>query len=633
LATNQEDLHYYFKLKHNIQNDSELALSKLEVEKSLGQPCTEIINFVDVLSREPLIDFVSDANTRTQDFITRLPYPGAIQGYQIRASPRDCISLATQITYFREFYVLTGSDRSLLQELLPGVSLEGMQFDKETRLFDMLPYVQAFTVCKKEPRTLLRILPLHTLYEPSDFICRLAMKTEHVDRMFQESIHHVQTEIYRPYSSSSARWFKRIADFMDSREAPQLYLTHYIFGIHGKFFPRMIGAIMNSMNISKGDCILDPFCGSGTLNVESTIRGIDNIGIDMQPLFTMITRLKTESIHWKDEWLKKNIEQLLQNIQVNLESGGFLHDDKINKLDNGLLPKSLMRGIRKDSLAFVGVIKSCIEEGSSETDDKTAETDLQNFCKLPLAYWMRSFLKKQEPKKILQTYGEYLWKMFYSVYYFHQFENEICKFKMGKADVYTRDVRNLIETPDSRIQQREIDGIITSPPYGTAIDYVRDHVWALYMLGLSENHRRLDEEHQIGTQHASRSNIKEIEERSEDFLSLPEIAQRPLTVMVQNHRQDKASAFYRYFVDMRDAFEQMSEVLRSGKQLVLIVGKQQSVGSEKGDIVIELGKIMEEIGRKKPSELEYLSSIDIALQKASQRGAIPTEHVIFFKKK
>ena len=420
---------------------------------------------------------------------------------------------------------------------------------------------------------------------------------------------------------------------MDSREAPQLYLTHYIFGIHGKFFPRMIGAIMNSMNISKGDCILDPFCGSGTLNVESTIRGIDNIGIDTQPLFAMITRLKTETIHWKDEWLKKNIEQLLQNIQVNLESGKFLHDDKIGKLDNSLLPKSLMRGIRKDSLAFVGVIKSCIEEGRYETDDKTAETDLQNFCKLPLAYWMRSFLKKQEPKKILQTYGEYLWKMFYSIYYFHRFENEICKFKMGKADVYTRDVRNLIETPDSRIQQREIDGIITSPPYGTAIDYVRDHVWALYMLGLSENHRRLDEEHQIGTQHASRLNISEIEEKGEDFLSLPEIAQRPLTAMVQNHRQDKASAFYRYFVDMRDAFEQMSEVLRPGKQLVLIVGKQQSVGSEKGDIVIELGKTMEEIGRKKPSELEYLSSIDIALQKASQRGAIPTEHVIFFKKK
>ena len=39
--------HYYFKLKHDIQNDSELALAKLEVERLMGKHAREIINFVE----------------------------------------------------------------------------------------------------------------------------------------------------------------------------------------------------------------------------------------------------------------------------------------------------------------------------------------------------------------------------------------------------------------------------------------------------------------------------------------------------------------------------------------------------------------------------------------------------------
>jgi len=76
----------------------------------------------------------------------------------------------------------------------------------------------------------------------------------------------------------------------------------------------------------------------------------------------------------------------------------------------------------------------------------------------------------------------------------------------------------------------------------------------------------------------------------------------------------------------------MSTVLKPGKKLVMIIGKQQSVSTQNGTITVELGATMEEIGKKKSSALEHLSSIDIELQKASERGAIPTEHIIFFKK-
>jgi len=629
---NSSQVHYYFKNKHNIQNDSELVLSKLEIESLIDRSPDDIVNYVDVLSRQPLIDFISKTNPRTQDYVTRLLYPGTIQGYHIEDTPRDCISLAKQITYFREFYVLTESNDSILTRLLPETPVGELEFRDQVNMYEVLPYVQIFTVLKTTPKLLLRLIALHGLYESSDFVCRLSQKVEHVERMFNESIRHMQTEIYRPYSPSSARWFKRIADFMDSREAPQLYLTHYIFGIHGKFFPRMIGAIMNSMHISKSDCILDPFCGSGTMNVEAAIHGVNSIGIDMQPLFTMMTRLKIRSMYWNDDWLRESIERLLHDIQATLNGDALKKSTKQMTIDDKvdpLLPKSLMKGVRNDSLAFIKSIKNCIDQVGSDAEDETRE-DLQDFCRLPLAYWMRSMLKKQDPAKIFQTYSEYLRKMFYSVYYFHKFDREICNFEIGDVDMYTSDVRELSRIADSRLTKAEIDGIITSPPYGTAIDYIGDHVWALYLLGLTKDHLKLDQEFHIGS--SRKSDVGEIIEKSEDFLSLPETAQKPLVDMVRNGREKKAAALYRYFVDMRSAFEQMSRVLKPGKKLVMIIGKQQSVSTQNGTVTVELGATMEEIGKKKPAALEHLDSIDIELQKASERGAIPTEHVIFFKK-
>lgn len=635
LSAQEGRAHYYFKLKHNIQNDSELELAKLKVERFMRKPAKEIVNFVDVLSEQPLKDFLVNSGVRPQDFITRLPYPGILQGYYFRNTIQNCLDLITRLTYFRDFFVLVESDdTTLAKSVLPNLNVNHVEFTDGVKFYNLLPYAQLFTVRKNSPKMLFRFIPLHTLYEPSDFICRLAWKAQHVDRMFEESIQHIQKQIYRPFSPSSARWFKKIGDFIDEREAPQLYLTHYIFGIHGKFFPRMISAIMNIANVNKGEWILDPFCGCGTMNVEAAIRGINSIGIDMQPLFTMITELKIKCMNWDVEWLRSNIEQLLKDIRLNLESNvpgslsRYIADKKTSEI---FLPSSLMKGVRQDSLEFIKTIKGCILDLGSDIEDEKLREDIQNFCKLPLAYWMRSMLKKQDPSKIFQTYSDYLWKMFFSVYYFNKFKKNIYKFDVGKVIVQTCDVRKLEDLAIPELT-KGVDGIITSPPYGTAIDYIGDHVWALYVLDLTKNHLKLDEEMHIGTPRVSKSVVRQILEKSEDFLSLPEIAQKTLLQMARNGREQKAAAFYKYFVDMRDAFEQMARVLKTGKQLVMIIGKQQVMSTGNKVLTIELGQIMEEIGKAKPVGLKHLSSIDIALQKASERGAIPTEHVIFFKK-
>lgn len=628
---NEREVHYYFKLKHDVQNDSELSLAELEVKKLMGNSPKPIKNFVDVLCRKPLSNFVSMKGIRVQDIITRLPYCGDIQGYYVKAGVKNCLDLIVRLSYFREIFILIPSnDAMLLKKIYPNLKgIEDLTFNKEVNFYALSPYAQVFTLQRGEPKILFRFVPLHVLYEPSHYVCRLARNVSQADRMFKTSIIHFQKNFYRPYSPSSARWFKTIEDFIDERDAPQLYLTHYI-GVKGKFFPRMVRAIMNAAGVDEGDLLLDPMCGSGTMNLEAVLCGINTIGVDFQPLFTKITRIKIDSLKWEDiEWLKKEIEGLLKDIKFNIEaeakretlSSYILEKTKTAEI---YLPRSLRRGVNEDSLRCIEIIKGCIRDLKDE--------GVQEFCELALAYWIRSMLKKQSPEKIIKTYSQRLWSMFFSVYYFWKFKNEVYNTKLGEHLVYTGDARELekvIRPGLEHFGKQYVDVIITSPPYGTAIDYLGEHVYALYVLDLTKNHLKLDKEH-IGSPRIQSSTIGNIISKTDEFLALPKPAQSILQKMVKVGRKAKAATLYKYFIDMHQAFKQMYNVLAPNKFLVMIIGKEQTIKLDKESGTITLGVIMEEMGKN--VGLSHLNSVDIGLRKASERGAIPTEHVIFFKK-
>ena len=69
-----------------------------------------------------------------------------------------------------------------------------------------------------------------------------------------------------------------------------------IEGIHpypAKFIPDIPRALLSVLPVQHGTAVLDPFCGSGTTMVESQRRGFDTIGIDLNPIACLISRIKT----------------------------------------------------------------------------------------------------------------------------------------------------------------------------------------------------------------------------------------------------------------------------------------------------------------------------------------------------
>lgn len=72
----------------------------------------------------------------------------------------------------------------------------------------------------------------------------------------------------------------------------------YTHGIHpypAKFIPELPREIISKCTKER-NIVLDPFCGSGTTLLEACIAGRKSIGIDSNPIATLISRAKTTAL-------------------------------------------------------------------------------------------------------------------------------------------------------------------------------------------------------------------------------------------------------------------------------------------------------------------------------------------------
>jgi tRNA G10 N-methylase Trm11 len=71
-----------------------------------------------------------------------------------------------------------------------------------------------------------------------------------------------------------------------------LHLTHDLHVYKAKFFPRMVGALLNLYGPEAEGVLLEPFSGSGTALFEAALRGISSVGFDIDPVSAMISAAK-----------------------------------------------------------------------------------------------------------------------------------------------------------------------------------------------------------------------------------------------------------------------------------------------------------------------------------------------------
>jgi len=92
------------------------------------------------------------------------------------------------------------------------------------------------------------------------------------------------------HSSSRLRLFFKANQFKTG------YATHGLFPYRGKFHPQMVKGLLNVMGLKPGETVLDPMMGSGTALIEARLMGIRSVGIDASPFCRFMTQAKLDAM-------------------------------------------------------------------------------------------------------------------------------------------------------------------------------------------------------------------------------------------------------------------------------------------------------------------------------------------------
>lgn len=314
------------------------------------------------------------------------------------------------------------------------------------------------------------------------------------------------------------------------------YLTHWIYPYKGKFHPQMIRALLNIIGLKEGDTILDPFSGSGTAGLEAQLLGINFMGIDISPLCVIQGRVKTESIYVIEE-IKKIKNEISVNIVPNLFQINEDYYNFLNKLSKDERVKNF----------YILARLLAVSDNSRRNRD-----------------FVNSFIKNVDI--MLASVEDYI-----------QIKEEL-KLKLGDVKIEVGDSRNIKLTDNS------VDGIITSPPYSIALDYVQNDIHSLKDLGY------------------------DVVKMRDDFIGV---------------RGNGKSKVELYNEDMKKSYSEMYRVLKPNKYAVIVIGNATFQGQEIQTVEFTI-KYMADIGF---SLVKNISKIIFGLYNVMKK-----ENILIFKK-
>ncbi len=104
-------------------------------------------------------------------------------------------------------------------------------------------------------------------------------------------------------------YIRKIDDRWTFRNVDTKEYTHGYHAYPAMMIPQIARALMEEY-APKGKfrTVLDPYMGSGTTLVEATVRGVDSIGTDLNPLARMMSKVKTT--HYDEAVIKAQYSEI-----------------------------------------------------------------------------------------------------------------------------------------------------------------------------------------------------------------------------------------------------------------------------------------------------------------------------------
>ena len=404
--------------------------------------------------------------------------------------------------------------------------------------------------------------------------------------------------------------FRELVDF---RSGIDRY-SHLIHPYPAKLLLNIPFFFLNNKSIIKEKgVVLDPFCGSGTVLLESILAGHDTLGVDANPLARLISKVKCTPL---------DIEQLSQKLEDILINASCvdMHYKPQKVVDwNYWYPQSIQKQLKNligsintytdnEYKNFFQVCFSLVVRKLSYADPNVSvpvKINPNRFDKLKKKK-AEIFLEKLNERNVLDYFSS------------------LSRVNISKIDKLKRggNLGNLIDLyldakNYSFLNKNSVDLIITSPPYAGAQKYIRSSSLSLGWLKLCPNEklRNLEREN-IGREHYPKSEYKTL-------IEVPVKKAQLVLKKVHSINPLRAHIAGNYLVEMYEALQECYRVLKPGKKMILIVGNNVVCGQE-FETYIYLKEICKQIGFGVEVEMKDLINSRGLMTKRNKTASVIT---------
>ncbi len=334
--------------------------------------------------------------------------------------------------------------------------------------------------------------------------------------------------------------------------------THKFHRYPGKFIPHVPRwAIKRYLSEPvPTSVVVDPFCGSGTTLAEAAALGIRSIGIDVDPIARLVSRVKTRPIDGN------RLKDVVADVSLKVRRRSVPN----------FLPTipTLDHWFSKDAVRDLGVIRGIVEEYAGEVE-------IYEFLLVCFASVIRR--ASNADNQTQKTYVSHTK---------HKIPDPAKPLFLRVLDDYARRLlaSNISSTTAAAVLDTcdavnfgtlwmnsnfpSVDLIVTSPPYLNSVDYVynqmAEYFWIGDLFGMAN---------QASQNEHKRRYVGSTKVDSAVYKELPETGIPSIDSIAQSVRRKNTKNGYivaKYFVDMLAHFKQSAMVLKSGGHYVSVVG-------------------------------------------------------------
>lgn len=309
-------------------------------------------------------------------------------------------------------------------------------------------------------------------------------------------------------------------------------------------------------SLPKGSLVFDPMCGSGTVLQQALIHGHEAVGLDTDPLAVLISKVSSRTVDQQQLLTEADkIAERAESLRTQSLSLPWIDmDNETRAFISFWFGVEQRRSLR--ALAYlVDRKRGRLRDALRLAISKTIVT------KEPRASLARD-TSHSRPHRVLLTSD------YDVVMGFRRAVTEIARQMErneldGSITVNRMDARKL---PAKLRQQADV--VVTSPPYGNAIDYLRGHRLSLVWFGFTIPQLRAMRRKGIGSE--SGSGIR-------CTAALRDLAMQlgPIETVDARTRL----RLFRFAKDMRSVLRQIQRALKPGGHAVLVVGNSSVKGT------------------------------------------------------